>query len=140
MKIKRRIKERTFNRFNKMIKVGGLVFFVHYFSEKSMSSIIDAANDHANDEYDWSLPFVIAGGEEEDEPSNPMMTFAGELPDPIYQANSEGLYRDPENSDRILFASNTTSLYDSNIWENVKYENHWRKDLGMGFVDEFYDG
>ena len=43
-----------------MICVGSLVLGIHYLSEKSMQSIIDAAADDANAEYDWSLPFVTA--------------------------------------------------------------------------------
>lgn len=37
-----------------------LIIGVQLFSEKSMDSIIDAATDTSNHEYDFSLPFVTA--------------------------------------------------------------------------------
>ena len=64
MKVKRQINQRTFQRFKKMFGAAILLIGVQYFSEKSMSSLLDAATDTTNTEYDFSLPFVMAVDEE----------------------------------------------------------------------------
>ena len=89
MKIKRRIKERTFRRFNKTLVTAAFVLFVQYFSEQSMSNIIDAASDHSNNEYDSFIPFVTAAGEETE--------F-------VYVPNADGVVLDPENSQKVLMS------------------------------------
>lgn len=64
MKVKRQINQRTMQRFKKMFGAAILLIGVQYFSEKSMSSLLDAATDTTNTEYDFSLPFVMAVDEE----------------------------------------------------------------------------
>ena len=55
-----------------------------------MSDVLDAATDNANDEYDWSLPFVTAAGEE-------VIDNNGN-----YYLYTEG-FKDPEDPSRILY-------------------------------------
>jgi hypothetical protein len=90
MKIKRQIKQRTFQRFKRMVSVAALIFCVNYFSEKSMTNILDAASENSNDEYDWSLPFVTAAGEE------------SELG---HYLAVDGVFTDPKDATKILFSS-----------------------------------
>jgi|TARA_B110000285_G_C15084080_1_gene595162 hypothetical protein len=120
MKIKRQINQRTFQRFKKMVSVAALVFCVNYFSEKSMAGILDATSQNSNDEYDWSLPFVTAAGEESE--------F-------LYSPDAEGIVRDPEDSTKILYSTEK----DNFKWQDKKYSNHWQKKMRMGYIDEFYD-
>lgn len=70
-----------------MLVTAAFVFCVQYLSEKSMTDIIDAASDYSNDEYDWSLPFVTAAGEETE--------F-------VYIPNSDGVLMDPKDPNRVL--------------------------------------
>ena len=43
-----------------MLGAAALIFGVQYFSEKSMTDLIDVASETTNTEYDFSLPFVNA--------------------------------------------------------------------------------
>jgi hypothetical protein len=44
------------------------IMAVQYFSEQSMVDLLDIASETSNDEYDFSLPFVLAvEGEDDDE-------------------------------------------------------------------------
>ena len=60
MKVKRQLNQRTYQRFQKMFGAALLIIGVQLISEKSMDSIIEAASDSSNNEYDFSLPFVTA--------------------------------------------------------------------------------
>ena len=87
-----------------------LIIGVQLFSEKSMDSLIQVASDTSNTEYDFSLPFVTA--EEE-------------VWDGADILNADGA---------ILYSTNETNP----TWEGKLYENLWRHEGKMGFVEEFW--
>jgi hypothetical protein len=50
--------QRAYKRFKNMLTMAAFIFGVQYFSEKSMTDLVDIATDASNNEYDFSLPFV----------------------------------------------------------------------------------
>jgi hypothetical protein len=107
-----------------MVGAAAFVFCIQYFSEKSMSDIIDVASENSNDEYDWFLPFVTAAGEESE--------F-------VYVPNADGVVFDPKDPQRVLFSTKADDKGQFK-WQDKGYESKWTKEMKMGRVDEFYDG
>ena len=85
-----------------------------------MADLIDKASDYSNDEYDWSLPFVTASGEESEY---------------LYVPNGDGKFYDPEDLNRVLYSVKEGEFK----WHDVDYKNYWRKNMANGFVEEFWD-
>jgi hypothetical protein len=87
-----------------------LIIGVQYLSEKSMDSIIEVASDSSNAEYDFSLPFVTAEFQK---------VYDGE---------------DFNKNDVLWYSKNEAQP----VWEGEKFDNFWRHEGKMGYVEEFW--
>ena len=98
-----------------MVTMAAFIFGVQYFSEKSMTDLVDIATDTSNNEYDFSLPFVQALDDEK-EPEGY-----------VYP----GIDRyDPNDPNKLMVSWQKDNYH----WEGKKYDNIWTHEGKMGFV------